>query len=131
MIRLFRVFVPVGTITLLISEILLITSAFVLATYLVLEVDPTVFLFYDGGMMRILLVLLCILVGLHFQDLYSQYFVKSRIALLQQLCLVIGVAFLLQGLISYLDPNFRGADPGHADGQRVRGRSHFLLAPVL
>jgi hypothetical protein len=72
MIRLFRVFVPVGTITL---EILLITSAFVLAAYLV-------FLFYDGGMMRILLVLLCILVGLHFQDLYSQYFVKSRIALL-------------------------------------------------
>jgi hypothetical protein len=54
MIRLFRVFVPVGTITLLISEILLVTSAFVLATYLVLQVDPTVFLFYDGGMMRIL-----------------------------------------------------------------------------
>jgi hypothetical protein len=53
MIRLFRVFVPVGSITLLISEILLVTSAFVLATYLVLEVDPTVFLFYDGGMMRI------------------------------------------------------------------------------
>ena len=107
MIRLFRVFFPVGTITLLVSEILLITSAFVLAAYLVLEVDPTVFLFYDGGMMRILPVLLSILVGLHFHDLYSQYFVKSRIALLQQLCLVIGVAFLLQGLISYLDPNFR------------------------
>jgi hypothetical protein len=58
MIRLFRVFVPVGTITLLISEILLVTSAFVLATYLVLQVNPTVFLFYDGGMMRILLTML-------------------------------------------------------------------------
>src|SRR5579871_5641525 len=100
MIRLFRVFVPVGTITLLISEILLVTSAFVLATFLVLEVDPTVFLFYDGGMLSILL-------GLHFHDLYSQYFVKSRIVLLQQLCLVMGVAFLLQGFVSYLDPNFR------------------------
>ncbi|PWU01596.1 MAG: hypothetical protein C5B51_22550, partial [Terriglobia bacterium] len=107
MIRLFRVFVPVGTITLLISEILLITSAFVLATFLVLEVDPTVFLLYDGGLMRILLVLLSILVGLHFHDLYSQYFVKSRIVLLQQLCMVSGVAFLLQGFISYLNPNLR------------------------
>jgi hypothetical protein len=58
MIRLFRVSVPVGTITLLISEILLVTSAFVLATYLVLQVNPTVFLFYDGGMMRILLTML-------------------------------------------------------------------------
>ena len=107
MIRLFRVFVPVGTITLLISEILLVTAAFVLALFLVLQVDPTVFLFYDGGVARIALVLLSILVGLHFHDLYSQYFIKSRIVLLQQLCLVMGVAFLLQGFISYLDPNLR------------------------
>jgi sugar transferase (PEP-CTERM system associated) len=107
MIRLFRVFVPVGTITLLISEILLVTAAFVLALFIVLEVDPTTFLLYDGGFARIALVLLSILVGLHFHDLYSQYFVKSRIILLQQLCLVMGVAFLLQGLVSYLDPNLR------------------------
>jgi sugar transferase (PEP-CTERM system associated) len=107
MIRLFRVFVPVGTITLLISETLLVASAFVLATFLALEVDPTVFLLYDGGLWRISLVLFCILIGLHFHDLYSQYFVKSRIMLLQQLCLVMGVAFLFQGLISYLNPNFR------------------------
>src|SRR5690242_7972661 len=107
MIRLFRVFVPVGTVTLLISEIVLITSAFLLATFLVLEVDPTVFLLYDGGLIRIFVVLLTILAGLHIQDLYSQYFVKSRIVLLQQLCMVMGVAFLLQGFISYLDPNLR------------------------
>ena len=107
MIRLFRVFVPLGTITLLISEILLVLAAFVLASFLVLEVDPTVFLLYDGGLLRISFVLLSILLGLHFHDLYSQYFVKSRIVLLQQLCLVMGVAFLLQGFISYLDPNLR------------------------
>ena len=72
MIRLFKVFIPVGTLTLLVSEILLVTSAFVFATYLVLEVDPTVFLLYDGGLSRVLLVVLSILVGLHFHDLYSQ-----------------------------------------------------------
>jgi sugar transferase (PEP-CTERM system associated) len=107
MIRLFRVFVPVGTVTLLISEIVLISSAFLLATFLVLEVDPTVFLLYDSGLIRIVVVLLTILAGLHIQDLYSQYFVKSRIVLLQQLCMVMGVAFLLQGFISYLNPNLR------------------------
>ena len=63
MIGLFKVFIPVGTLTLLVSEIVLVTSAFVFATYLVLEVDPTVFLLYDGGLIRILLVLLSILVG--------------------------------------------------------------------
>lgn len=107
MIRLFRVFVPVGTLTLLISEILLVTSAFMLATFLSIQVDPTIFLFYDGGFVRIIPVLLTILLGLHFHDLYSQYFVKSRIVLLQQLSMTIGVAFLLQGFLSYLDPNLR------------------------
>src|ERR1017187_7256471 len=107
MIRLFKVFIPVGTLTLLVSEILLVTSAFIFATYLVLEVSPTVFLLYDGGLLRIVLVLLSILIGLHFHDLYSRIYVKSRIVLVQQLCLVMGVAFLTQGLITYLDADLR------------------------
>jgi sugar transferase (PEP-CTERM system associated) len=107
MVRLFRVFVPVGALTLLVSEILLITASFLLATYLELEVDPAFYLLYDGGLLNIVLVLLSILIGLHFHDLYSNIYVESRIVLLQQLCLVIGVAFLMQGLISYLSPALR------------------------
>jgi hypothetical protein len=68
MIRFFRVFVPVGAFTLLVCETLLIASAFVLATYLTLGVAPDVFLLYDGGLRRILPVLVSILLGLHFQD---------------------------------------------------------------
>jgi sugar transferase (PEP-CTERM system associated) len=107
MIRLFRVFVPVGIFTLLVSEVLLVTSAFVLAGYLVLAVDPSVYLLYDGGLTRIFLVVLSILIALHFQDLYSRVHVKSRVVLAQQLCLVIGVAFLFQSLISYVNPELR------------------------
>ena len=107
MIRLFKVFIPVGTLALLVSEVLLVTSAFIFATYVVLEVDPTIFLLYDGGLFRISLVLLSIIVGLHFHDLYSQIHVKSRVVLVQQLCLVMGVAFLTQGLIAYADANLR------------------------
>jgi sugar transferase (PEP-CTERM system associated) len=107
MIRLFRVFVPVGPLALLSSEILLITSSFILAAYLVLNVDPTVYLLYDGGLVRILLVLASILLGMHFQDLYSKIYVRSRLVLAQQLCLVIGIAFLSQALIGYLDADLR------------------------
>jgi sugar transferase (PEP-CTERM system associated) len=107
MIRFFRVFVPVGAFTLLVCETLLIASAFVLATYLTLGVAPDVFLLYDGGLRRILPVLVSILLGLHFQDLYSRTRVKSRIVLAQQLCLVMGAAFLFQGLVSYVDPSLR------------------------
>src|ERR1022692_1529636 len=102
MIRLFRVFVPASIFALLISEILLVTGAFLLASYIVLPVDPGDYLL-DGGLESILLVVLTILVGLYLHDLYSDIYVKSRIILIQQLCLVMGMAFLMQGLISYLD----------------------------
>jgi sugar transferase (PEP-CTERM system associated) len=107
MTRFFRVFVPATAVVLLVSEILLITSAFILAVYLALDVDPWVNLVYDGGMMHLIPVLLTILVGMHLNDLYSQYYVKSRIVLLQQLCLVMGGALLMQGLLSYLSPDLR------------------------
>src|SRR5450432_4247455 len=105
--RLFKVFIPVGTLTLLISEIILVCSAFIIASYIDLDVDPTVFLLDDGGLVRIVLVIVIILFGLHFHDLYSQFYVKSRIVLFQQLCLVMGIAFLLQGLIAYVAPGMR------------------------
>lgn len=103
MIRLFRVFIPVGVLALLLSEAVLVGSAFVLAAYLALEVDPWVFLLYDGGLLRISVVTGSILLGLHFNDLYSRIHVKSRILLALQLCQVIGVAFLIQGLVSYIN----------------------------
>ena len=43
MVRLFRVFVPVGSLALLISEVVLVTSAFVVAVTSSLEYDPTVY----------------------------------------------------------------------------------------
>jgi sugar transferase (PEP-CTERM system associated) len=107
MTRIFRVFVPATTVVLLLSEILLITSAFVIAVYLELDVDPWVNLIYDGGLVHLIPVLLTILLGMHFNDLYSQFYVKSRIVLLQQLCLVMGGAFLFQGLLSYIIPEVR------------------------
>jgi sugar transferase (PEP-CTERM system associated) len=107
MTRIFRVFVPATAVVLLVSEILLITSAFVIATYLILDVDPWVNLLYDGGLVHLIPVLLTILVGMHFNDLYSQFYVKSRIVLLEQLCLVMGGAFLIQGLLSYVLPDMR------------------------
>ncbi len=101
MLRLLRELIPVSVLTLLVSEFVLYGSCFVLASFIVLEVDPTVFLLYDGGLGRIVVAVLSILLGLYFHDLYSQFLVKSRVLLLQQSCQVIGIAFLIQALLSY------------------------------
>ncbi len=107
MIRLFRVFIPVATVTLLISEVLLITMAFVLTAYAILDFDPTVYLLYEGGLVKVLTVVFCVISGLHLQDLYSNVRVQSRVQLAQELCMALGAAFLMQGVISYLDVGLR------------------------
>src|ERR1700683_3645707 len=102
MIRLFRVFVPSSVVALLLSEVILIYTCYVVATFIVLYEDPQVFLFDDNGLVRIAIVVTCLIVGIYFHDLYEQFRVKSRILLFQQMGVVVGVAFLVQALLGYL-----------------------------
>lgn len=104
--RLFRIFIPTSVLTLLISEITIIFFCYVLASYLLIDVDPVVFLFYDSGATRIAIVAVTLLAGLYFQDLYTNLRVRSKTLLFQQLCLVLGVAFVAQGLLSYGQPSW-------------------------
>jgi lipopolysaccharide/colanic/teichoic acid biosynthesis glycosyltransferase len=105
--RLSQVFVPVGALALLFSEILLIAACFLVVTFLIVPVDPTVFLFADNGLLRIALAGASILFGLYFEDLYTNLYVKSRVLLIQQLSLVMGIALLAQGLLGYVHDGFR------------------------
>src|SRR5689334_12745650 len=102
MIRIFKVFVPTSVVALLVSETVLIFSCYLLASFLTLDVDPQVFLLYDDGLARISIVVVCLMVGIYLHDLYTQFRIKSRILLFQQLCLIVGIAFLTQALLSYL-----------------------------
>jgi exopolysaccharide biosynthesis polyprenyl glycosylphosphotransferase len=60
-----------------------------------------VLLFEQGGYWHIAFVMALIMIGLYFNDLYENYRVRSRIRLVQQFCLVLGIAFLLQSALSY------------------------------
>ncbi|MDP8981813.1 MAG: sugar transferase [Acidobacteriota bacterium] len=102
MIRLFRVFIPASVLALLASEVVLILSCYILAGIFVLDVDTAVFLLDDNGLARIALVVACLMLGIYFHDLYEQFRIKSRMVLFHQMCLVLGLAFLSQGALSYL-----------------------------
>jgi len=99
--RLFRIYFPPSVPALLASEIVLMFFCYVLAVILVVDFDPEIFLLYDGGLGRIGLMVAAMLTGLHFQDLYTNLRIRSKLLLVQQFCLVIGAAFLLQALLSY------------------------------
>lgn len=107
MIRIFRVSIPAGVLALLLSEIILTSSCFLIGGYLLLGEDFSTYLFYETGLLRTALVVTSIILGLHFMDLYTHIHVKSRLRLFQDLAQVIGIALLAQGLISYASPSLR------------------------
>lgn len=107
MIRLFRVFIPTSVLGLLLSEFFLIylcyiVSPFLLNQFINPEFDPQFFLFNDSGFLRIGLVVACIMAGIYFHNLYAQLRIRSRLLLIQQLCLVVGIAFLTEALLVYV-----------------------------
>ncbi len=101
MIRLFNIAIPSSILALVLSEAVIVFSCYVLATFLVLTTSTEVFLTEEGGFWHIGIVVAVILMGLYFNNLYDNYRVRSRILLVQQFCVVLGVAFLLQALLNY------------------------------
>jgi exopolysaccharide biosynthesis polyprenyl glycosylphosphotransferase len=101
MIQLLRALVPSNVRTLLITETIVIFSCFLIACFLLLPIDPVVYLLYDGGLGRILITTLTILMTLYLHDLYSNIRVRSRALLVQQVLQAVGVAFLFQALLYY------------------------------
>src|SRR5260370_25959855 len=101
MIRLFKVSIPGSVIALVVSEAVLAFACYVLATYWVEDTSPDIYLLDDGGWWRIALVVTVILLGLYFHDLYDNYRVRSRILLVQQFCLGLCIAFLLQAVFCH------------------------------
>ncbi len=100
MVRLFRVSIPTSLIALLVSEAVLLFSCYLLSS-LYLHEDPEFFLLYGGGLFKIAGVVVVMMLLLYFSDLYSDYRVRQRTLLLQQVCLAVGGTFLAQATLSY------------------------------
>ncbi|MGH9674844.1 MAG: sugar transferase [Bryobacteraceae bacterium] len=103
---LFRVYIPGSVLGLLFSEVVLLFSVFLLAVIINSDVDPEIWLLYSDGWMRLSVIVGGVVLSMYFQDLYEIVRVRSRIALIQQVCIAIGLAFLLQALLSYTAPDW-------------------------
>ncbi|HZL57344.1 MAG TPA: sugar transferase [Bryobacteraceae bacterium] len=104
MIRIFSIVIPARAFTLFVSEIVLLFACYMAAAYADPDVaDLSSYLQYDNGIQRIAIVAVFIFVGFFFRNFYSEVRIRERLELFQNLCMIFGVAFLGQGLISYLD----------------------------
>jgi sugar transferase (PEP-CTERM system associated) len=107
MIQLFRVFIPASVVGLVLSEFAICFICYVLAAVLVNSVinadfSPIIFFANENGVFRVAVVVLCVIVALYFQNLYADFRVRSLTLLVQQLCVAIGSAFLIQSLFTYM-----------------------------
>ena len=102
MISFLRTLFSTRVLSLVVPDIVLAFACYIVAAYWYSGTDPSVFLFYDNGLLQIALVVAGVLIGLQMNKLYVQVGVRSKILLGQQLCLTLGVTFLLESFLSYL-----------------------------
>jgi sugar transferase (PEP-CTERM system associated) len=103
MIRLFRVFIPTSVIGLLISEIVIATACYMLGFWIAGTEDAEVYFLLEDGITRTAIVVLTLIFGIYWADLYEDMQVTSALQLYQQFCLITGMAFLGQALVGYVD----------------------------
>ncbi|MFN7939226.1 MAG: sugar transferase [Bryobacteraceae bacterium] len=101
MIRLFSVFIPTSILGLVTTETALIFLCYTASIAWQLTDSFGIYMQYENGLIRVAIVAVTILLGLYLNDCYMRVRLRSRLVFLQQLCLVIGVAFLLQAMLSY------------------------------
>lgn len=101
MIRLFSVFIPTSILGLVTTETALIFLCYTASIAWQLTDSFGIYMQYEDGLIRVAIVAVTILLGLYLNDCYVRVRLRSRLVFLQQLCLVIGVAFLLQAMLSY------------------------------
>jgi len=106
-VRIPRVLVPASVLGLLLSEILLLFGCYAASAFLFPELDGQTFLLYESGFTRIGIQVGLLLLGFFFRNLYGELRIPNRTQLLQQLILVIGLAFIAQALLSYWNQDWR------------------------
>lgn len=106
MIRLFNAYFPTRTLLLTVTEAILVTLGFVLAVVLTQRTttDANIYLLYENGLGRILLVVVVFLVLMYYFDLYDSFVLANRREVVTRLVGVLGSAFVALAVLYYAFP---------------------------
>jgi sugar transferase (PEP-CTERM system associated) len=88
---------------LLISEIVIATACYLLGFWIAGTEDAEVYFLLEDGITRTAIVVLTMIFGIYWADLYEDMQVTSALQLYQKFCLITGMAFLGQALVGYVN----------------------------
>jgi len=92
---------PTSVFALLVGEVIILYASYLGVSYWLLGEGLDAWLNAEDGWLRISLVVISLLVAMYFLDFYEDVQRKDPVALMQQVCLVVGFAFLAQAMLSY------------------------------
>ena len=111
MIRLFNVYYPTRTIVLLVTEALIVSGSFLLATAFILGPDTYIALNYEYGALKILSLTAVTLLFSYYFDLYEPSRISERWEIYFRLLLVLGFLSFLLSAVTWMFPE---ADIAHS-----------------
>ncbi len=111
MIRLFNVYYPTRTIILLLTEGLIVSGSFLLATTFILGPDTYIALNYEYGALKILTLTVLTLLFSYYFDLYEPSRISERWEIYFRLLLVLGFLSFLLSAVTWIFPS---ADIAHS-----------------
>ena len=124
MIRFLHVYYPTRTVVLLLSEAILISGCFLLATAAILGPDAYLALNYEQGYVKIAGITAASLIFSYYFDLYEPQIVSAPLEIYFRILLVLAFdCFLLSGLIQFY--------PQFAISSYVYALAFLLLTPAL
>lgn len=108
MIRVFKIFVPASVLVLLVSDVFIVYASFLAVAYWWSGPDLGDFLWVNNGFGRISVVVGLYMLCLYFQDFAQDELrrIKSRLRTVQKLCLAVGVVYIAEALITYINPDW-------------------------
>jgi sugar transferase (PEP-CTERM system associated) len=104
MVKLFSVYYPIRTIVLLLTEIVVVASSFLIAASLVLGPDVYLELNYEGGALKILAVTVISVFCSYYIDLYAPRQLPSRSEIYLRLLAFIGTFSIVLAIVSFVYP---------------------------
>jgi exopolysaccharide biosynthesis polyprenyl glycosylphosphotransferase len=103
MIRLFNVSIPTSVLVLVLSDTIILAGCYVGAAFFALNalLDPWFYLRYENGWIKVVFAVAIIQIGFYLMDFYDDLRLRHRVLLVQNLCVLLGVSFLVQALVGY------------------------------
>lgn len=105
MVRIFNIFFPVRVLVLLVGELTIIFTSFILAAQVPAGQHSLVLLSYQYGFLKVLGITGLSILALYYFDLYDLQLLRSRGEMFFRLLFVLGSLSLFLGAVTYLLPS--------------------------